>query len=122
VSNENDLEIQDANNLSDRVKRFTKPVISRGAQNILKKMLMAEQDEEYEVAELVCEGNMVYVGYWRTTRAIANELLMSCLVRATSEMDGRGLERYELNEDGRKAAIDPTWINPDLAKALAERD
>jgi hypothetical protein len=96
-------------------------MISRGAQNILKKMLMAEQDEEYENAELVCEGNEVYVGYWRTTRAIANELLMACLVRARSEMDGRGIERYELTADGRKAAVDPSWINPDLAKALAER-
>lgn len=96
-------------------------MISHGAQNILKKMVMAEEDNEPENAELVCEGQTCYVGYWRTTRAITNELLMACLVRATSEMDGRGLERYELNEDGRKASRDPSWINPDLAKALAER-
>lgn len=96
-------------------------MISHGAQTILKKMLMAEQDEEFEDAELVCEGQECYVGYWRTTRAIVNELLMTCLVRATSEMDGRGVERYELNEDGRKAALDRSWVNPDLVKALAER-
>jgi hypothetical protein len=93
--------------------------ISYGAQVILQKMVMAEDDEELEDAELACEGAACYVGYWRTTRAIVNELLRSCLVSSVSEIGSNGIERYALNSDGRKAAVDPTWINPELAKALA---
>jgi hypothetical protein len=93
-------------------------VISFKAQNVLKKMVAAEDAEAFEDAELVMEGRTAYLGYWRVPAGIVDELLRAVLIRASSDNDGRGLERYTVNEDGRKTAVDRSYVNPALVAAL----
>ncbi len=94
-------------------------MISHGAQEILRKMRAAEDAEDFGEAELVREGSEVWLGYWKTTSAIVNELLRHCLIRDDSEQ-GKGIERYTINEDGRKAADDRAYVPAELRAALGE--
>lgn len=80
---------------------------------MLLSMLQAEQAEEFEDAELVCDGCSCWCGLEQTSRAVVNELLRSALIRDSGEQ-GKGVERYTLNEDGRKAALDPGYRVPEL--------
>ncbi|MDF2434506.1 MAG: hypothetical protein JWP44_4137 [Mucilaginibacter sp.] len=88
-------------------------MISFGAQKILRKMIECEDAEEFEDAELVCEGNACWLGCWRTTTTIRNELLSICALRDVGEQ-GKGVERYTINAHGRKAAADRSYIPPEL--------
>jgi hypothetical protein len=81
-------------------------MLSRGAQRILTLMHDAHVRDEYENAELTCEGRACWVGATRTSRAVVHELLLHCLLNLVS-LPG-DLERYYINEDGRKCALDPT--------------
>lgn len=87
--------------------------LSLGAQRVLVRMVQAEAAEEYEDAELVCEGAQAWVGLYRTSPAVVLELLQSCLI--SGAVTGAGVQRYTLNEDGRKAAEDPTYRPPELS-------
>lgn len=88
-------------------------ILSKAAQRILKTMLQAELAQEFEDAELVCEGRSCWCGLEQTSRAVVNELLRAVLIRDMSEQ-GKGVERYTLNEDGRRAAVDPTYRVPEM--------
>ena len=88
-------------------------LLSVAAQRVLKRMLEAELAEQFEEAELVCDGAQCWIGLDRTSRTIVNELLRLALVRDEGE-SGKGIERYTLNEDGRRAAVDPTHQVPEL--------
>ncbi len=87
--------------------------LSAAAQRVLRLMLEAELAEQWEEAELACEGAQCWVGLERTSRTIVSELLRRALIRDCGE-SGKGIERYTLNEDGRRAAIDPTYQVPEL--------
>ncbi len=87
--------------------------LSVAAQLVLARMLEAEQAERLDDAELVCEGRQCWVGLERTSRAVVTELLREALIRDTGE-SGKGVERYTLNEDGRRAALDPRYKVPEL--------
>lgn len=95
-------------------------MITVKAQAVLQRMLAAEALDDYENAELVCEGKQVYVGSYKVPYATFMELLYYTLIRQESEM-GSVMERYTLNEDGRKACDDRTYINPALKDKLNER-
>ncbi len=88
-------------------------LLSVAAQRVLKRMLETELAEQFEEAELVCDGAQCWIGLDRTSRTIVNELLRLALVRDEGE-SGKGIERYTLNEDGRRAAVDPTYRVPEL--------
>lgn len=87
--------------------------LSVAAQRVLARMLKAEQVEQFDDAELVCDGRQCWVGLEQTSRAVVNELLREALIRDTSDV-GKGAERYTLNEDGRRAAVDPGYKVPEL--------
>lgn len=87
--------------------------ISRAAQAVLQRMIEAHDKDDFENAELVCDGGECWVGYRRTSRAIVNELLRAVLIRDVGEQ-GKRMERYSINEDSRKAAVDPTWRPPEM--------
>lgn len=70
------------------------------ALDILDKMLVAEEADDYENAELVNSGGQVWLGEDRTSRKILDDLLCACVIRAEEEM-GSKFERFTLNEDGR---------------------
>jgi len=76
-------------------------------------MVAAEEDDILEDAEIACEGGACWCGAWRTSRAVVNELIRACLLHDSGEQ-GKGIERYTLNEDGRKAAADPHYVVPEL--------
>jgi hypothetical protein len=80
-------------------------MLSRGAQRILKQMHDAHLRDDFENAELTCEGRACWVDATRTSRAVVRELLLHCLLNLSS-LPG-DLERYCINEDGRKCALDP---------------
>lgn len=87
--------------------------LSAGAQRVLTEMLKAEQAERFDDAELVCEANQCWIGLEQTSRAVVNELLREVLIRDQGE-GGKGVERYTLNDDGRRAALDPSYTVPEL--------
>ena len=82
-------------------------------------MVAAHDSGEYLDAELVREGRTAFVGYDRVPSRIVEELLRRALLKDDS--DGKGMERYVINEDSRKAAIDPSWIRPELLAAIQNR-
>jgi len=87
--------------------------LGTGARRVLRLMLEAELAEQFEEAELVCDGAQCWVGLERTSRTIVSELLRRALIRDCGE-SGKGIERYTLNEDGRRAAVDPKYEVPEL--------
>ena len=89
--------------------------ISRRAQEVLRYMLDEENRGNFEDAEIVCDGRSCFVGIEDpdpVSKATVNELLRCVLIRTASEPGA--MERYGLNEDGRKAALDPTWLPPEM--------
>jgi hypothetical protein len=95
-------------------------MISKAAHRILAAMVEHEAREDFEAAQLVREGRQCWLGEKRTTSKVVNELLMLCLVSSQSEQ-GSPLERYSINEDGRKAALNPGHAPPAILDALKAR-
>lgn len=65
---------------------------------------------------IVCEGRECYVGLTKIAKATLNELLHLCLVSDDSDQ-GKGVERYTLNEDGRAILADQNYV-PRIVRAL----
>lgn len=86
--------------------------LSFAAQQALQRMVAAEDGEDFEDAELVQEGLQAWIGCWRTSPSVVLELLRACLLRDVGE--DKGVHRYMVNEDGRKAAFDPYWRPPEM--------
>ena len=84
-------------------------MISAGAMRILKRMTEAEAIEEWEDAEIVCDGRTCYVGLDSISKACVYELLRFVLISDESEQ-GKGVERYSLNEEGRAMVADPNYV------------
>lgn len=87
--------------------------LSDGAHAVVKMMYDAEREDRLDDAEVVCDGLLCWCGEKRTSRAVVSQLLRACLVRDVGEQ-GKGVERYVLNEDGRKAALDRSYRVPEL--------
>ena len=96
--------------------RTEDPSLSRGAHEVIKRMLAAEQAEDFEDAEIVQDGRECWQGHYRTSAKVVMELLRSVLLRDCGEE--KGVRRYSLNEDGRKACADPTWRPPEMRGLL----
>jgi len=94
-------------------------MITERAQRILLQMIAAEIRCDWEDAEIVAQGAEVWCGDDKLSRATLNQLLRRALVSDRGK--DTGVERYALNEDGRRAAKDRAWINPALATALSLR-
>jgi hypothetical protein len=74
-------------------------MLSKAATSILTKLKEAEDCDNLDDAEVVCEGRYCYIGLDSVAKAKVWELLRLCLLRDTTDQGG-GLERYELNEEG----------------------
>ena len=95
-------------------------MISRAANRILERLKAAEDSDNLDDAEIVCEGRTCFVGLDTVSKATVYELLRLVLIRDDSDQ-GKGVERYSLNEEGRALLADPDYI-PQIVKVLAERD
>ena len=84
-------------------------MISNAAMQILTQLKDAEDADNLDDAEIVCEGRSCYVGLRSISKATVNELLRVVLIRDDSDQNGK-LERYSLNEEGRSMVADPTYI------------
>ena len=84
-------------------------MISKGAMRILERLKAAEDADELDDAEIVCEGRVCYVGLDTVSKAKVYELLRYVLIRDDSEQD-KGVERYSLNEEGRAIVADPSYV------------
>lgn len=82
-------------------------MISAAAKRTLVRMQEAEDDDEYG-GEIVCEGRVCYVGLDRISKATVFELLRYVLISDESEQ-GKGVERYTINEEGRAMVADPNY-------------
>ena len=95
-------------------------MISAGAKRVLELLKAAEDIDNLDDAEIVCEGRVCYVGLKTISKAKVFELLRLVLIRDNSNQGG-GLERYSLNEEGRKFLANPTYV-PQIVSALRHRD
>lgn len=91
-------------------------MISKAAMRVLTQMKDAEDTDDFDDAEIVCEGRSCYVGLDSISKATVNELLR--LVLISDDSDGKGVERYSLNEEGRAMVADPDYI-PKIVPLLA---
>lgn len=91
------------------VDRITEQMISRAAMRILTRLKAAEDADDLYAAEVVCEGRVCYVDLDTVSKAKVYELLRLVLLRDDSEQ-GKGFERYSLNEEGRAMVDDPNYV------------
>lgn len=68
----------------------------------------AEVREEYENAEIVCDGIECYIDLTRISYRTVQAMLRLCLIHDDS--DTKGCCRYSLNEDGRAMADNPEHV------------
>lgn len=94
-------------------------MISFAARRILSRLKDAEDADNLEDAEIVCDGRVCYVGLDTVSKAKVFELLRLVLISDDTDTGG-GLERYSLNEEGRAIVSDPFYI-PKIVKILARR-
>ncbi len=83
-------------------------MISAAAMRVLLRMQEAENADNLDEAEIVCEGRYCYVGLVSISKATVNELLRVVLIHDDSDQGG-GMERYSLNEEGRAMVKDPNY-------------
>lgn len=81
---------------------------------VLRTLADAHQREDWENAELVCEGRECWYGEVRTNWTTVYGLLRHMCLKDTSE-HGKGTYRYSINETGLVLAR-----HPDAAKLLQE--
>lgn len=86
-------------------------MISHKAHEILCEMLDAENCDDLLGAEIAREGRQAWIGDRRCSSRAVTELLRWCLIRDCS---CGSVERYMLNEDGRRAVKDRTYVPPEL--------
>lgn len=71
--------------------------------------------------DLVRERGEVWIGDERTSTTVLKRLVQLCLVGLSNHGDlrsvGRGLERYDINEEGRATLLDPEYV-PRIVVAL----
>lgn len=84
-------------------------------------MLEAEEAEDFDEAEIVCEGRECWLGLGKISRKTVYQLLQLCLISDSGEK-GKGVERYVLNEEGRAMARDPLYVPKIVAILAAEAD
>ncbi len=92
-------------------------MISQAALRVLTRMKQAEDADNLDDAEIVCDGRAVYVGLDSISKATVNELLRLVLIRDDSDQ-GSKVERYSLNEEGRAMVNDPNYV-PKIVPILA---
>jgi len=86
------------------------------ALRLLQEMLAAEERDDWEDAEVVCEGIYCYVGHRRVHRSTINHLhryLALC-----DQSDVKGAQRFGLNEGGRIIARDPAAADQIMAMIM----
>ena len=80
-------------------------MLTKRAIELLRLMAEAEAREDYEGAEIVCDGLWCYLGEQAVSRRTVNVLLRHVAVSMASEPGST--ERYVLSGSGRKMAGDP---------------
>jgi hypothetical protein len=79
--------------------------VTKRCLEVLKAMIDAARREEWDEAEIVCEGGTCWLGVERVSRATVQRLLRCLAVSSASEPGS--LERYVVSETGRAIAADP---------------
>ena len=88
---------------------------------ILTRLKDAEDADNMDDAEVVCEGRTCFVGLDTVSKAKVYELLRLVLISDDSEQ-GKGVERYSLNEEGRAMVNDPNYIPKIVPLLTADHD
>jgi hypothetical protein len=91
-------------------------MLTKRAIEVLKTMIAAEQADDHDEAEIVCEGRSCWLGTERLTRKLVDSLVLHVAVSHVSEPGS--LERYVINGTGRRIADSPEIANA-ILKALA---
>lgn len=82
-------------------------MLSKRAIEVLQSLQAAERAENWDHAEIVCDGIDCWMGDERISRQTVNRLVR---VVAVSLDDGGGAEHYTLNGTGRALAEDPALV------------
>jgi hypothetical protein len=89
-------------------------MLSKRALEVLRSLLAAERAENWDQAEIVCDGLDCWMGDERLSRQTVNRLVR---VVAVSLDDGGGAEHYTLNGTGRALAENPALVR-DIEEAV----
>ena len=84
-------------------------MISKAAMSILTRLNDAEDRDDLDDAEVVCEGRTCYLGLDAVSKAKVYELLRLVLLRDATDQNGQ-MERYTLNEEGRAMVKNPDYV------------
>ncbi|MFC5505363.1 hypothetical protein [Bosea massiliensis] len=82
-------------------------MLSKRAIEVLQSLLEAERAENWDHAEIVCDGIDCWMGDERLSRQTVNRLVR---VVAVSLDDGGGADHYTLNGTGRALAENPALV------------
>jgi hypothetical protein len=92
--------------------------LTKALDTILREMIAAEDREDFEEAEIVCDGGLCYVGDRRIHKGSVYRLLQLMAIKDVS--DTKGCERYRVNDMGRSIVRRPAIIQ-ELARALIDK-
>lgn len=91
-------------------------MLTNRAWELLRIMAREEADENWDDAEIVCEGITCYLGGNRTSQKTVNNLIEHCCVSECSD-EGSTLHRYRINGTG-KAALEDQSVPDKVRLAL----
>lgn len=92
-------------------------MLTERAHEILQQMHSAEAQEDWENAEIVCDGIECWLGLTRVSRRTVTCLLRHVAVSMASEPGSA--ERYTLSGTGRRILVDPSVADRVVAAMLA---
>lgn len=92
--------------------------LSSAALSTLREMAELEDDENGD-GELVCEGNVCYIGPRRVARRTADELLRCAAIR--TDLSSDGVYRYVVNATGKAIVRRPELADEVFAAVLRGR-
>ena len=81
--------------------------LTKATHDILKEMAAADSREDYEDAEIVCDGGLCYLGLRRVHPGSINRLLHMMAISDRSDSDVR---RYCINDTGRAIVRRPAIV------------
>ena len=96
-------------------------MISQAAMRILTRLKAAEDADDLDAAEVVCEGRTCYLDLDTVSKAKVYELLRLVLLRDVTDQNGK-IERYTLNEEGRAMVDDPNYMPKIVSLTTADHD
>lgn len=86
-------------------------LLTEAQRRVLETLRKAEDEDDQENDEIVCEGILCYIGLTRVHRKTVNGLLEIMAISDRSDSGNRNYRRFRINETARHVLNDESQIN-----------